>query len=423
MDAVHARCTGALRPACNEDDPWACPFTTFDGGAFTAEFAYENGNGVYGQHIWHAAFHTKPTCRTELRAEFDVNDGAIVMPVRLSGPAHRNRRTVENYLRRSVSAVHFRPASLRSPEAGAARLVLSFALGVPHRGSEDALSLDGPLYATPQAGAGNPTTPQFVSVWAADVPLRPNAPLRTPRHSDPQIYFVSGAVPFPPEETSTSPFGPMVHVKSMGTLNIYEYAMPGRNRGRFVAVHDTTTNQHRWVLETRLGVLGSEIRWVGRFDDYVVGEYVSRHPGEIYRGQAGIVLVRVSDGNAFRLNVAGAFGPEGRIAYDEEQLAREDRIDACVAEHVRAAHSDWTDHDIRRAHECDREPRALAQASTDAADACHTINSELPNVVIAHDTLRVRNAADVWTNISVGELNTLFQLEAHIEPFVEADSP
>ncbi len=83
---------------------------------------------------------------------------------------------------------------------------------------------------------------------------------------------------------------------TVGTIEIREAALPGRNDGRAIALYDRAANRHRWVLLTRGCVQGSTVAWLGAIGTRAIGVTASRH-GRYARGDA-IVVIDTAAGTA-----------------------------------------------------------------------------------------------------------------------------
>ena len=83
---------------------------------------------------------------------------------------------------------------------------------------------------------------------------------------------------------------------TVGTVEIREAALPGRNDGRAIALYDRAANRHRWVLLTRGCVQGSTVEWLGTIGARAIGVTASRH-GRYARGDA-IVVIDTATGTA-----------------------------------------------------------------------------------------------------------------------------
>ena len=75
----------------------------------------------------------------------------------------------------------------------------------------------------------------------------------------------------------------------VGTIEIREAEMPGRNGGRAIALYDLAANRHRWVLLTRGCIQGTTVRWLGAIGARAIGVTSSLH-GRYARGDAIVVL-------------------------------------------------------------------------------------------------------------------------------------
>jgi hypothetical protein len=76
---------------------------------------------------------------------------------------------------------------------------------------------------------------------------------------------------------------------NVGTIEIREAEMPGRNGGRAIALYDRAKNRHRWVLLTRGCIQGSTVQWLGAIGARAIGVTSSQH-GRYARGDAIVVL-------------------------------------------------------------------------------------------------------------------------------------
>lgn len=83
---------------------------------------------------------------------------------------------------------------------------------------------------------------------------------------------------------------------TVGTIEIREAALLGRNDGRAIALYDRAANRHRWVLLTRGCVQGSTVAWLGAIGTRAIGVTASQHD-RYARGDA-IVVVDTAAGTA-----------------------------------------------------------------------------------------------------------------------------
>jgi hypothetical protein len=79
----------------------------------------------------------------------------------------------------------------------------------------------------------------------------------------------------------------------LGSVEVREVALPGRNDGRAIALYDRAAHRSRWVLLTRGCVQGSTVTWLGAIGTRIVGVTASRH-GRYARGDAVVVIDTVA---------------------------------------------------------------------------------------------------------------------------------
>jgi hypothetical protein len=122
----------------------------------------------------------------------------------------------------------------------------------------------------------------------------------------------------------------------------------------------------------------------------IVGEYASDHPGGVYAGAAGIVVLRRSDGATYRLDVDGAFEDGERVDFLDEEERHYERVDACVR--ARLGVDDLDDDGLDR------------RAESRARDRCEADHPIPAKVELVGDTLRIRRPDDSWIELSVAVL-------------------
>ncbi len=96
---------------------------------------------------------------------------------------------------------------------------------------------------------------------------------------------------------------------TVGTIEVREAEMPGRNSGRAIALYDRATNRHRWVLLTRGCIQGSTVRWLGAIGARAIGVTSSRH-GRYAQGDA-IVVLDTAAGMAWAVKLPAATTEDG----------------------------------------------------------------------------------------------------------------
>ncbi|MEZ4382990.1 MAG: hypothetical protein R3A79_16810 [Nannocystaceae bacterium] len=330
------------------------------------------GNGIYGG--WsegHVAVH-RERCAVDGRLSLGGSDWSLVTDAQLSarGEAAQALLAAADLRRFKDDAASALPRLLVSPAAPVQRAPLTGA------------TLVGPLYRPQPAFPGTPRRGRATLVDAADV--RPFGVTFDAWRSD------EDPTEDPPSQLYVAGVGAAKATRRFGQAQLYEAALPGRNGGVAVALHDRASGRHRWVLTTRGRVLGSWIRWVGEARGLIFGEYASEHPGDVYAGQAGIVVLRRSDGAAFRLDVDGAFEDGERVDYLGEEARLYDRVDACVRQ--RLGVDDLDDDDL------DRRAEARARAR------CERDSPPPHNLELRGDTLRIRRPDDAWIELPIAAL-------------------
>ncbi len=96
---------------------------------------------------------------------------------------------------------------------------------------------------------------------------------------------------------------------NVGTIEIREAEMPGRNSGRAIALYDRATNRHRWVLLTRGCIQGTTVQWLGAIGARAIGVTASQH-GRYARGDA-IVVLDTAMGTAWAVKFPAATTEDG----------------------------------------------------------------------------------------------------------------
>lgn len=344
-------------------------------------FAGSSGGGVYGSHDAYFALIDESRCQARVTVAIAAEDGALWSPASI---AIATPDRIAALLHDATLLRAFEPTEA---DAGLFQLLSRARRQVRVRVTPT-FQLLGPLYALSPSVEGEPR-PSTVG-YVVPIPGLRGEPRRIVeqrfRRGDeddrgpapmPALLYVSGTLASHQDHAE-------------GQFIARSFELPGRNRGALVALIDTATHTHRWVLETRVALLGSSVVWRGAYRGYLIGEYHSEHPGEPYEGTGGIALLRLRDGAVYRLDVPSIFEHGwALLARDLEDEASE-RFETCRESTTRAyaASSGYPISELEDAPYRCREHEALVALNAAVEAAC--VENEVPAVRVEEGTLVLR---------------------------------